>query len=106
MKIQILSQFILKKSGLTMISIRLMRLGAKKKPFYRIIAIDSRKPRESKAKDILGYYNPLKEPPEIKVDLERANYWLERGAQASKTVQSLLNKVSKREKRSNQQSKT
>ena len=89
-----------------MISIRLMRLGAKKKPFYRIIAIDSRKPRESKAKDILGYYDPLKEPPEIKVDLERANYWLERGAQASKTVQSLLNKVSKREKLSNQQSKT
>ncbi|TEU03982.1 MAG: 30S ribosomal protein S16 [Candidatus Aminicenantes bacterium] len=89
-----------------MISIRLMRLGAKKKPFYRIIAIDSRKPRESKAKDILGYYDPLKEPPEIKVDLERANYWLERGAKASKTVQSLLNKVSKREKLSNQQSKT
>ena len=83
-----------------------MRLGAKKKPFYRIIAIDSKKPRESKAKDILGYYDPLKEPPEIKVDLERANYWLERGAQASKTVQSLLNKVSKREKLSNQQSKT
>ena len=83
-----------------------MRLGAKKKPFYRIIAIDSKRPRESKAKDILGYYNPLKEPPEIKVDLERANYWLERGAQASKTVQSLLNKVSKREKLSNQQSKT
>ena len=96
----------LKKSGLTMISIRLMRLGTKKKPFYRIIAIDSRKPRESKAKDILGYYDPLKEPPEIKVDLERANYWLERGAKASKTVQSLLNKVSKREKLSNQHSKT
>jgi len=96
----------LKKSELTMISIRLMRLGAKKKPFYRIIAIDSRKPRESKAKDILGYYDPLKEPPEIKVDLERANYWLERGAQASKTVQSLLNKVSKREKLSDQHSKT
>ena len=89
-----------------MISIRLMRLGAKKKPFYRIIAIDSRKPRESKAKDILGYYDPLKEPPEIKVDLERANYWLERGAQASKTVQSLLNKVSKSEKLSDQHSKT
>ncbi len=89
-----------------MISIRLMRLGAKKKPFYRIIAIDSRKPRESKAKDILGYYDPLKEPPEIKVDLDRANYWLERGAQASKTVQSLLTKVSKREKLSDQHSKT
>jgi small subunit ribosomal protein S16 len=95
-----------KKLVKTMISIRLMRLGAKKKPFYRIIAIDSSKPRESKAKDILGYYDPLKEPPEIKVDYERANYWLKRGAQASKTVQSLLNKVSKQEKLSKQHSKT
>ena len=84
-----------------MISIRLMRLGTKKRPFYRIIAIDSRKPRESKAKDIIGYYDPLKEPPEIKVDFDRAKYWLDKGAQASKTVQSLLNKVSKAEKLSN-----
>jgi len=89
-----------------MISIRLMRLGAKKRPFYRIIVIDSKKPRESKAKDIIGYYNPLKEPPDIKVDLEKANYWLERGAQASKTVQFLLDKVSKPEKLSKQLSKT
>jgi small subunit ribosomal protein S16 len=78
-----------------------MRLGAKKRPFYRIIVTDSRKPRESKAKAILGYYDPLKEPPDIKVDLEKANYWLERGAQASKTVQSLLNKVLEQEKLSN-----
>lgn len=89
-----------------MIAIRLMRLGAKKRPFYRIIVIDSEKPRESKAKEIIGYYDPLKEPPEIKVDIEKANYWLERGAQASKTVQSLLRKVSKSEKLSNQRSKT
>ncbi len=81
-----------------MLSIRLMRLGAKKRPFYRIIVIDKNKPRESKAKDILGYYDPLKEPPEIKVNLERTNYWLERGAQASETVQSLLHRVSKPEK--------
>ena len=81
-----------------MIAIRLMRLGAKKNPFYRVIVTDSRKPRESKAKEIIGYYNPMKEPPEIKVDLDRANYWLDRGAQASKTVQSLLHKVSKSEK--------
>lgn len=84
-----------------MISIRLMRLGAKKRPFYRIVAIDSRKPRESKAKDIIGYYDPLKEPPEIKIDLERANFWLEKGAQASKTVQSLLHKYSKAKDLSN-----
>lgn len=84
-----------------MMTIRLMRLGAKKKPFYRIIAIDSRKPRESKAKEILGYYNPLSEPPDIKLDIERVNHWIEKGAQASKTVQSLLHKVSKPEKLAN-----
>jgi len=84
-----------------MIVLRLTRLGAKKKPFYRIIATDSRKPRESKVKDILGYYDPLKDPNDVKIDMEKANYWLERGAQASKTVQSLLDKVSKSEKRSN-----
>ncbi len=78
-----------------------MRLGTKKRPFYRIIVTDSRRPRESKAKAILGYYDPLKEPPDIKVDMEKANYWLERGAQTSKTVQSLLNKVSEKEKLSN-----
>jgi len=84
-----------------MMTIRLMRLGAKKKPFYRIIAIDSRKPRESKAKEILGYYNPLSEPPDIKLDIERVNYWIEKGAQASETVQSLLHKISKPEKLAN-----
>lgn len=84
-----------------MMSIRLMRFGAKKRPFYRIVVIDSRKPRESKAKDVIGYYDPLKEPPDIKLDLEKANYWLERGARTSKTVQSLIHKVSKSEKLSN-----
>ena len=84
-----------------MVAIRLMRLGAKKKPFYRIIVIDSRMPRESKAKEILGYYDPMKEPPDIKVDLERTKYWLEKGAQASNTVLSLLHKVSKSAKQPN-----
>jgi small subunit ribosomal protein S16 len=78
-----------------------MRLGAKKKPFYRIVVIDSRKPRESKTKDIIGYYDPLKEPPDIKIDLEKVNYWVEKGAQTSETVQSLLNKVKKSENISN-----
>ena len=81
-----------------MIVIRLTRVGAKKNPFYRVVVTDSRNPRESKAKEIIGYYDPLKEPPEIKVDLERANHWLGRGAQASNTVQSLLDKVSESEK--------
>lgn len=86
-----------------MISIRLMRIGAKKRPFYRIVAVDSRRPRESKVKDIIGYYDPLNEPPEIKIDLEKVKFWQERGAQPSKTVQSLIHKVSKPEKFSNQQ---
>jgi small subunit ribosomal protein S16 len=80
-----------------MMAIRLMRLGAKKRPFYRIVVIDSRRPRESKAKEIIGYYDPLQEPPNIKIDLEKANFWIDRGAQASSVVQSLINKVSKSE---------
>ncbi|MCX7974229.1 MAG: 30S ribosomal protein S16 [Candidatus Aminicenantes bacterium] len=76
-----------------MISMRLMRFGAKKKPFYRIVVIDSRRPRESKAIDYLGYYDPLKDPAEIKIDLARAKAWLARGVQASKTVLSLLDRA-------------
>ncbi|MCJ7681806.1 MAG: 30S ribosomal protein S16 [Candidatus Aminicenantes bacterium] len=76
-----------------MVTIRLTRLGAKKKPFYRIVVTDSRRPRESRSKEVVGYYDPLKEPPIIKIDLDRVNYWVENGAQASKTVQSLITKV-------------
>ncbi len=76
-----------------MLSMRLMRFGAKKKAFYRIVVIDSRRPRESKAVDYLGYYNPLKDPAEVRVDLARARSWLARGVQASKTVQSLLERA-------------
>lgn len=84
-----------------MMSIRLMRMGAKRRPFYRIIVTDSRRPRESKYKEALGYYNPLKEPAEIKIDLDRLSYWLERGAQASETVQSLIKQVARRSNNSN-----
>lgn len=76
-----------------MLSMRLMRFGAKKKAFYRIVVIDSRRPRESKAIDYLGYYNPLKDPAEVRVDLTRAKSWLARGVQASKTVRSLLERA-------------
>jgi small subunit ribosomal protein S16 len=70
-----------------------MRFGAKGKPSYRIVAVDSRKPRQSKTKEIIGSYNPLTEPAEIKIDLEKAKYWLDRGAKPSETVKSLLAKV-------------
>jgi small subunit ribosomal protein S16 len=78
-----------------MISMRLMRFGAKGKPSYRIVVIDSNKPRESKAKEFIGSYNPLRDPAEVKIDLEKAEAWLKKGARPSKTVQSLLQKVSK-----------
>jgi small subunit ribosomal protein S16 len=81
-----------------MISMRLMRFGAKGKPSYRIVVIDSNKPRESKAKEFIGSYNPLKDPAEVKIDLEKANSWLKKGAQPSRTVHSLLQKVSKPKK--------
>jgi len=81
-----------------MLSMRLMRFGAKSKPSYRIVVMDSRLPRKGKAKDFLGYYNPLTEPADIKIDLDKAKMWLTRGARASRTVLSLMQKVSKREK--------
>ncbi len=86
-----------------MISMRLMRFGANKRPAYRIVVIDSKKPRESKAKDCLGYYNPLKEPPEFHIDMEKANFWIKRGAKASQTVRSLLRKTTQPSKLSNLQ---
>jgi small subunit ribosomal protein S16 len=73
-----------------------MRFGARSKPSYRIVVIDSKKPRESRAKEFLGSYNPLKEPAEINIDLEKAKFWLDRGAKPSPTVKSLLDKVSKK----------
>lgn len=72
-----------------------MRFGAKKKPFYRIVVMESKSPRQSKAKDFIGTYNPLKDPVEIHIDQEKASYWLGKGARASQTVQSLLHKASK-----------
>jgi small subunit ribosomal protein S16 len=78
-----------------MMSMRLMRFGAKGKPSYRIVVIDSKRPRESKAKDYVGSYNPLTEPPEISINLDKAKFWLGQGAKASPTVKSLLEKAAK-----------
>ena len=83
-----------------MISIRLMRFGTKKKPSYRIIVMDSRRARQSKALDFLGSYDPLKEPADVHIDMEKAKAWLAKGAKASQTVQSLLDNISKSEKAS------
>ena len=75
-----------------MVKIRLERMGMKKKPFYRIVVTDSRSPRDGAFIEEIGYYNPLVDPAEIKVDGERAKYWLGVGAQPSDTVRALLKK--------------
>ncbi len=72
------------------IRIRLSRGGRKKKPFYRVVAANSEAPRDGKFLDILGTYDPLKEPFEFKVDSEKLNKWLEIGAEPTQTVKNLL----------------
>ena len=76
-----------------MVRLRLTRRGAKKRPFYRIVAADSRSPRDGRIIEQLGYYNPVSEPDELKVDLERVDYWLSTGAQPSETVASLIKRA-------------
>jgi len=76
-----------------MVVIRLMRFGGKKQPYYRIVAVDREKPRETKYIDLIGQYNPLVEPAQIKIDFEKYNLWLSKGAQPSVTVKSLVKKV-------------
>jgi len=78
--------------------IRLRRMGAKKKPFYRIVVADSRSPRDGRFIEEIGYYDPLKNPAEVKIDDEKAIKWLKNGAQPSETVRALLNKAGLMEK--------
>ncbi|QER42396.1 30S ribosomal protein S16 [Thermodesulfobacterium sp. TA1] len=75
------------------VRIRLMRFGRKKKPFYRVVAADSRSPRDGKFLDILGYYDPLKQPYEFKINEEKVKTWLERGAEPTETVRALLKRI-------------
>jgi small subunit ribosomal protein S16 len=76
-----------------MVVIRLTRFGAKKKPYYRIVAVDREKPRESRYIELLGQYNPLTDPAQIKIDMEKYNQWIQKGAQPSETVKSLVKKL-------------
>ena len=73
-----------------MVKIRLKRMGAHKKPFYRIIVADARAPRDGKFIDEIGYYNPMTEPKDIKIDEEKTKKWIENGAQPTETVKKLL----------------
>ncbi|MGI6734395.1 MAG: 30S ribosomal protein S16 [Anaerovoracaceae bacterium] len=75
------------------VKIRLKRMGAKKKPFYRLVVADGRAPRDGRFIEEIGYYNPLKEPAEIKVDVEKAQKWLSNGAQPTDTVKRLFDRV-------------
>ena len=75
------------------VKIRLTRLGSKKAPFYRIVVADSRFPRDGRFVEEIGYYTPLTEPAEIKVDADMAKTWIKNGAQPTDTVKSLLKKA-------------
>ena len=74
------------------VKMRLRRMGAKKAPFYRVVVADERSPRDGKFIDEIGYYNPLTEPADVKINAEKAEMWLKNGAQPTETVKSLLKK--------------
>ena len=76
-----------------MVRLRLTRMGRKKRPFYRIVAADSRAKRDGRHIEILGYYDPMTEPSTIKLDLDRVDYWMGVGASPSETVTSLIKRV-------------
>jgi len=73
--------------------IRLVRMGRKKRPFYRIVVADSRAKRDGNCIEILGYYNPLPDPAEVKIDEEKALKWLKIGAIPTDTVNNLFSKA-------------
>lgn len=72
------------------VKIRLYRMGAKKRPAYRIVVADSRAPRDGRFIEILGFYNPIAQPMEISIDEEKALAWLKKGAQPTDTARRLL----------------
>ena len=73
-----------------MVKLRSQRFGSKKKPFYRIVATDSRNPRDVRFIEIVGTYNPIANPEEVKIDVEKAQQWIKNGAQPTETVKALL----------------
>lgn len=94
------------KEGIFMaVKLRLMRMGAKKKPFYRIVAADSRTKRDGKYIELVGTYNPVTSPAEVKIDEEVALKWLNNGAIPTDTVRSLFRQKGINEKFHNQKSK-
>jgi len=76
-----------------LVKIRLRRLGAHKRPFYRVIVVDSRAKRNGPFIEILGTYDPLKEPSEVKLNVEKAKLWLQKGAQTTNVTKRLLQRA-------------
>lgn len=74
------------------VKIRLRRMGAKKAPFYRVVVADSRSPRDGRFIEEVGYYDPMKEPADIKLDEEKVKKWIASGAQPTDTVRALIKK--------------
>ena len=74
------------------VKIRLRRMGAKRAPFYRVVVADSRYPRDGRFIEEIGYFNPMTEPAEVKIDADKAKKWISNGAQPTDTVKSLLKK--------------
>jgi len=82
------------------VRIRMTRMGAKKRPFYRLVAADSEARRDGRFLEILGYYDPTKEPALVKIHEEKVSYWLERGARVSESAKALLEKEGMMQSRS------
>lgn len=76
-----------------MVKIRLRRMGAKKAPFYRIVVADARSPRDGRFIEEVGYYNPMTNPADVKIEAEKVEKWLSNGAQPTETVKALLTKA-------------
>jgi len=80
----------LKRTTKRMLSIRLRRTGTTKRPYYRVVVADSRMTRDGRFVEVLGHYDPRPDPAVVKINGERAKFWMDRGARASDTVRSLL----------------
>ena len=75
-----------------LVTMRLSRIGSKKRPYYRIVVIDKRRARNGRFLEVLGQYNPIANPVRMEINAERAQYWLSKGAEPSETVRSILRK--------------
>ena len=75
------------------VKIRLRRMGAKKAPFYRVVVADSRYPRDGRFIEEIGYYDPTQEPAVVKIDMDKANEWIKKGAQPTDTVKRLMSNL-------------